>query len=214
MPTGQHYDFFISYSHNDESEAKKLVSWLRGKGLTCFLDSLYWQNCDSLLKAIDDKYCKDANGYYSYEKRNYTTSLVHALLSIAILEAINQCDFAFFIKSPSSTVIHTQGFTSKTQSPWLYEEVNYMTTIEKRIPRCCNALVTRQFSRGGNLVFECRAQEQPVNMNFSIPMNKLYGIPASVLNSIGTNNKAFLLELLRRTVLTRKEEQQPIQSLF
>ena len=98
LPVDENYHVFISYSRDDKSKAEKLAKWLTSHGVKCFLDSYYWNNADDLLKAIDDKWCKDKDGYYNYRNRNYTSSLIHAMLSMAIMEAISRCDFGIFIE--------------------------------------------------------------------------------------------------------------------
>ncbi|MBR3022513.1 MAG: hypothetical protein IKH59_09150 [Bacteroidaceae bacterium] len=65
FPTGEegNYDVFISYSHNDKDDAIFLTLWLEQKcGLRVFLDYYVWGSADSLLKDIDDYYCKQKNG--------------------------------------------------------------------------------------------------------------------------------------------------------
>ena len=131
FPTGEdgNYDVFISYSHDDTDDAIFLASWLEKKcGLRVFLDYYVWGSADGLLKDIDDHYCKQADGRYNYGRRNYSTSHVHAMLSMAIMDIINNTECCIFINSGHS--IHLPSLrkttTAKTLSPWIYEENKMM----------------------------------------------------------------------------------------
>ena len=76
---------FLSHSHDDIEAVKKLTTLLEKNGQKVFIDSIYWNYFEKLLKRIDDKYAlnQDRNSY-SYEKRNITTAVVHNLLSISL----------------------------------------------------------------------------------------------------------------------------------
>jgi hypothetical protein len=78
------FDVFISHSHADVNKSiLPLASWFyKHLGLRCFIDSLYWQYTDDLLKKFDNYYAYKAdNKTYDYKIRNYTTSHVHIMLS-------------------------------------------------------------------------------------------------------------------------------------
>lgn len=80
-------DIFISHSHKDEALAIALAGWLKDTfGLTAFIDSCVWGYANELLKQIDAVYCLNGNHSYSYEKRNYSTSHVHMMLSVALTQ--------------------------------------------------------------------------------------------------------------------------------
>ena len=77
--------------------------------LNVFVDTFYWGSADDLLKEIDDIKCKNSDGTYDYQKRNITTSHVHAMLTSAIMQVMdlseivifvntNNCFFLFFYK--------------------------------------------------------------------------------------------------------------------
>ena len=142
---GSNYDVFISHSHNNEAEAHLLATWLeKFRGLTCFVDSFAWGSADQLLKEIDDKYCikqrnRNGNSYY-YNKRNFTTSHVHAILSMALLDTILRSKYCIFIESTESVPLNS-GLKKKTLSPWLYEEIKYMQLLQPKQE-------TKMFSEG------------------------------------------------------------------
>ena len=133
---GSYYDVFISHSHNNEAEAHLLATWLeKFRGLTCFVDSFAWGSADQLLKEIDDKYCikqknRNGNSYY-YNKRNFTTSHVHAILSMALLDTIRRSKYCIFIESAESVPL-TSKLKKETLSPWLYEEIKFMQLLQPR----------------------------------------------------------------------------------
>lgn len=135
-------DVFISYSHNDERLAQTLTKLLESVGLNVFLDSQVWGSADALLKQIDNLYCQNEyNDDYNYTKRNYSTSLVHALLSMALFKVIDKSRVAIFINTenslPGMDLMEkhtTDDGTYKndvTYSPWIYEELMMISTIIK-----------------------------------------------------------------------------------
>lgn len=179
LPVEEQYHVFISYSHDDKRCALKLANWLESHGIKCFIDAYYWNNADALLKAIDDAKCKNPNGEtYNYKKRNYSTSLIHAMLSMAIMEAIEKCDFGIFIESPNSITLNLDNINNFTLSPWIYEELNFMTLIEKRIPDWLAEQQIRMFNHGAKIIVESTA---PIMMRFSVPLDRLAELEATDL---------------------------------
>ena len=79
------YNFFISYSHNDEDIVKKLASYLEYNEAKVFLDSKIWGSADYLLELIDKTYSiSDCdNNLFDYRKRNFSTSHVNSILNSA-----------------------------------------------------------------------------------------------------------------------------------
>lgn len=121
-------DIFISHSHNDENLAYILAGWLKNTfGLNVFIDEAIWGSADELLRAIDDKYCwKQQSKTYSYEKRNLTTSHIHAMLATSIYSVMDRTEVVFFLNTEESipkieNVINED--SSYTLSPWIYEEI-------------------------------------------------------------------------------------------
>ena len=128
FPTDK-FDVFISHSHNDLEIAKLFAAWLEEKcGLSVFLDSFVWSSADGLLQEIDNLYCKQQNGLYSYHRRNYSTAHIHTMLSMSIMEIIKQTRIGVFIDSSHSLNLHKlrKNNQAKTLSPWIYQEIMYM----------------------------------------------------------------------------------------
>lgn len=135
MPTKtDKYDVFISHSHLSEDIAKDLAAYLYLKyGVKCFVDGFVWGSCDeNILKPIDIRWSKHDTkpGSYSYQKRNYSTSHVHAMLSMALLEMIDQCECCIFIKPEE--VYNISNIEKCTLSPWIYEEITMFNLVRKR----------------------------------------------------------------------------------
>jgi hypothetical protein len=165
FPAGtQKYDIFISHSHNDLEIAKFLAAWIKNEhGLVCFLDTFVWSSADKLLRDIDNEYCKSERDdkLFDYKKRNFSTSHVHAMLSMAILEIINITECPIFIESGESINLK-EGIGNKTLSPWLYEEISFMKHLKCIIPK-------RYFAKYNNI-------------NFDFQKNGLYRILAESKN--------------------------------
>ena len=145
------FEVFISHSHNDLEIAKFLAEWIEKKhGLRCFLDTFIWSSADKLLRDIDNEYCKNERDEksYDYKKRNFSTSHVHAMLSMAILEIMNNTECPIFIESNESINLK-EGIRTRTLSPWLYEEISFMKRLKCIIPK-------RYFDKYGNINFDFR----------------------------------------------------------
>ena len=97
-------DIFISHSHNDVKLAQLLAGYIyRETGLKPFIDYEVWGNYTNLLRNIDNNYCLFENSeLYSYELRNYSTSHVHMMLNIALMEMIHKCNYFIFIETDFS----------------------------------------------------------------------------------------------------------------
>lgn len=134
-------DIFISHSHQDIEKTKAFAGWLKENfELTAFIDSCVWGYCDDLLKLIDNRYCKDpVSKTYDYQLRNYTTSHVHAMLSVALLEMIDKTECLLFYNTPHSICLRSELENvkegKKTLSPWIYNELSTANTIKPREPK-------------------------------------------------------------------------------
>ena len=143
FPTDK-FDVFISHSHNDLEIAKLFAVWLEEKcGLSVFLDSFVWGSADGLLQEIDNLYCKQQNGLYSYHRRNYSTAHIHTMLSMSIMEIIKQSRAGVFIDSSHSLNLNKlrNNNQAKTLSPWIYQEIMFMRLFADKKSS------TRMFSR-------------------------------------------------------------------
>ncbi len=87
------------------------------------MNEVIWGSADKLLKAIDDEYCiSDINeDTYDYKKRNLSTSHVHAMLSVAMFDAIDKADVVFFINTENSVpeIENSINIGNHTLSPWI-----------------------------------------------------------------------------------------------
>ena len=168
-------DVFISHSHKDVELAIALAGWLKDTfELTAFIDSCVWGYSDDLLKQIDNNYCfNDKEGSYSYKKRNYSTSHVHMMLSVALTQMIDKAECLFFLNTPNSLTPNPD--RNQTESPWIYFEISTSRLIRKkelkeyRFKALCKAL--RSYSSGGAL-----------NVKYDLPTDHLVDINTSVLN--------------------------------
>lgn len=125
-------DIFISHSHEDEQLAIALAGWLHEKfGLVSFIDSCIWGYANDLLQMIDNSYCyNELTGGYDYSKRNYSTSHVHMMLSVALTQMIDKTECLFFLNTPNS--ISSNPDANQTGSPWIYSEISTSQLIRKR----------------------------------------------------------------------------------
>lgn len=85
FPLFEDCHFFLSHSHDDETEVISLAGYLKKEyGIKCFVDSLVWGYANDLLKKIDNKYCVKksvrGNTTYNYDLRNTSTAHVHLIL--------------------------------------------------------------------------------------------------------------------------------------
>lgn len=134
------YDVFISHSHNDVLIAKRIACWLKNEfDIDAFIDSTVWGYSNDLLKKIDDRYCvlsenkKTGRITYDYDKRNYSTSQVNLILSSALHDMIDSCECIIFLNTENSiSVVNT--IRNKTNSPWLYDELQTTRLINKKVP--------------------------------------------------------------------------------
>lgn len=154
-------NIFISHSHKDENTAIALAGWLYKEfGLYTFIDSCIWGYANELLRKIDNSYCLQTDGYYSYQKRNNSTSHVHMMLSTALLMMMDSTECVFFLNTPSS--ISANEVIDKTESPWIYSELAITQFIRQNVPERLKLYeLTETFSgadgkleKGGRLIIK------------------------------------------------------------
>lgn len=137
------YHVFISHSHDDLEKAKQFAAWLEEQyNYRVFLDSFVWSNADGLLREIDNLYCKQRNGLYNYQRRNYSTAHIHTMLSMSIMEIIKRSKVGILIDSHHSINLERlrNSNQAKTLSPWIYQEIMFMRQF------ATNRSSTRMFS--------------------------------------------------------------------
>ena len=134
FPVLNKYDVFLCHYHDDEKLAIGLAGFLKTKlGLDVFIDSCLWGYSNKLLHLIDEKYCRGSNNsLFDYEKRNYSTSHVHMMLSTALSNMINECEAVFFLNSSKKTSIEKDIHDGCTISPWIYHELVMSNLIKVR----------------------------------------------------------------------------------
>lgn len=121
-------DIFLSHSHKDIDKANQLAGWIKNKfGLDVFIDSNIWGESNKLLKKLDDDICyQKSSKTYNYDKRNYTTSHVHMMLSNSLAEMIDKTECLMFLDTSNSVSVHNT--IKYTESPWIYNEL-FMSSI-------------------------------------------------------------------------------------
>ena len=183
---------FMSYSHKDEKAVITLSGWLfETFGLTAFIDSCVWGNANDLLKIIDDKHCIQANGHYDYEKRNYSTSHVHMMLSAALTQMIDKSECLFFYNTPDS--ISSKKIIEKTESPWIYSEITMSKLLRHKIPNRRRIEDTRMLSKGGSI-------NERLRVEYELELTHLTTIEEDALNRwarCGQKKEAALDELYK-----------------
>ena len=154
-------DVFISHSHNDEDLALTIAGFLKERfGLSVFIDTTIWGSAVRLLKTIDDEYCMQENGTYNYTKRNFSTSHVHAMLTTAIIQAMDQAEAIFFLNTSNSTYKLKNGFLKEhTLSPWIYEEIVFAKHLRERSWEEHRADGTVYFEKALNVAYPCDLKE-------------------------------------------------------
>lgn len=200
----QKYDIFLSHSHIDEKIAIKLAIWLKKEfQLDCFIDSLVWGYSDDLLKEIDNKYCYNKkNKTYYYENRNITTNHVRTILSMSLMQTIDNSECLFFLNTPNSiTGIENQisnnqkRDTDTTKSPWIFSELIMSNLIRKKTPS--------RYKINKNLLFHEDRDDSLVYENKKEVPNFIY---PSYLTNLAEINKDILLEWKEQKNQSMSEE--------
>lgn len=125
-------DVFLSHSHADEKQVITLAGFLYEKfNLKTFIDSCVWGYSVELLREIDNRFCRNEfSNNYSYEKRNYSTSHVHMMLSISLMKMMDQTECLLFIDTPNS--LNTKEIIDATNSPWIFAEIAMSQTLRRK----------------------------------------------------------------------------------
>jgi hypothetical protein len=163
-------DIFISHSHQDEQMAKTLAGWLYYHfRLKAFIDSCIWGNSADLQRAIDNRYCRNTeNNNYNYQKRNLSTSHVHAMLSIALANMIYKTECLIFLNTPSSVSARDVVDRAPTQStsPWIYSEIALSQMLRQPLEFYRKTSLQKTFSKGGPVL-------ESLNIKYDLPLSGL-----------------------------------------
>ena len=174
---------FISHSHKDEVMAKMLAGWLKETfNIDSFIDSCVWGYANDLLRDIDNEFCINDNGLtYDYNKRNYSTSHVHMMLSSALSMMIDNTECLFFLNTENSITLSES--IEKTESPWLYFEIGISQIIRTK-ERIRNLLErVRLYSSHDDL-------EKAIKVSYTTDTHHLTKIDTNTLNAwVDQNNK-------------------------
>lgn len=175
-------DVFLSHSHKDEKNVIALAGWLNESfDLRVFVDSCIWGYAPDLLKIIDDEYCvsNEENGHitYSYQKRNYSTSHVYMMLSVALAKMIDKSECLIFYNTPSSLTTSSTISKGSTNSPWIYHELQTSKLIRHR-PLCDYRKVQFRKDEYGAIL-----EHAQLNISYDVTLDHLVNIDADDLNS-------------------------------
>lgn len=157
-------DVFLSHSRADVDTAKTLAGWIYDNfGLITFIDSCVWNHADTLINAIDRKFCIKPNGYYDYDQRNRSTSHIHMMLSGALGRMLDQSECLFLLNTHNS--ITPSEVKSETFSPWIYYELLLSQIIQKRDKSYYRKRILKNFAKADSRVTESLQMAHPVNLS-------------------------------------------------
>ncbi|WP_314960522.1 hypothetical protein [Hoylesella nanceiensis] len=167
-------DVFISHSHKDLKLAIALAGWLNVTfGLTAFIDSCVWGYADRLIGLIDNKYCRKRSGLYNYKKRNYSTSHVHMMLSVALTQMIDKTECLFFLNTPNS--IKPDTIIGQTESPWIYSEIAMSRLIRKKELKEYRDVALMESQRAFT------RERENIHVSYPLPVDHLTAIDVNTL---------------------------------
>ncbi len=169
---------FISHSHNDLDMAIGFAGWLNQNfQLTCFIDSCIWGHTNVLQKRIDERFTKNTSGEtYDYDKRNYSTSHVNMMLSMALTKMIDNCECLFFLNTPQSVNV-ADVVEQSTYSPWIYAEMTTAKYIEKKMPPRLLDAIKKSFSAD-----KLRALDENLTIKLPLELDHLVKVKVDDMN--------------------------------
>ena len=131
--TKRKFKVFICHSHRDVDTVKKFANFLKDHFLIdCFVDSMAWKNIDTLQRGLDAELMK--NGKICYSDVLRSSAHVHAMLSLALYEMIDNCECCIFVGSENSLCLNLKQIQTETLSPWIYQEIFYMNHTKLNMP--------------------------------------------------------------------------------
>jgi len=178
-------DVFISHSHKDRDLAIGLAGWLyKNFKLNSFIDSCVWGYANELLLSIDKKYClnEGATNTYNYDKRNYSTSHVHMMLSTALAIMMDKCECIFLLNTDNS--INTSSVINKTDSPWLYSEITMSKLLRIQKPKRYDLI--QKAEDGTKLLSE--SEKKRLRIEYDIDLKHLVELNQSALKKWELNH--------------------------
>ena len=162
-------DIFLSHSHINERTAISLAGYFKLMfNLNTFIDSCVWGYADDLLLLIDKEHCLQDDGYYySYQKRNNSTSHVHMLLSSALTMMIDRTECLIFLNTPDAII--PKEVRDKTFSPWIYSEIVTSQLVRhKSIAEHRKIITNSSFSVRKSILTEDSIMTHDLDMNHLI----------------------------------------------
>lgn len=212
---GMNFDVFISHSHRDVSQSiLPLASWFyKNLGLRCFIDSLYWQYADNLLQKFDNFYAyKAESNTYDYQIRNYTTSHVHIMLSMALMKMMDKTECVLFVGSDNS-IKYKKGDT-QTPSPWIYEEISFANRLQMRIPQRYLVKLRPIFDSGGKLNERYFSEVSRPEIHYSVDLTKFHELDSSFLRSIVNRKGEKALDAIHERSLDSCKVEQRLRKII
>jgi len=191
-------DIFISHSHSDKEEVYRLVGLLKKCfNLNCFVDSLVWEYANDLLRQIDETYClMPGNQYFDYNKRNYSTSAVHMMLSLALAKMIAKTKCVFFYNTPQSIIHESAVKKPDTTSPWIYNEIVIANMLEQAFRAGQESVMSQEVFSNGRLLEKSLSITYPIDLSNSITINNdLFKTWLNCCSERGQGALAWLIQL-------------------
>lgn len=188
---------FISHSSRDKSTAIKFANYLfYTYGITSFIDSQIWGHIEHALKILNGKYSKlrtedDGSITYSHKKANIISSNIYAMLTIALINTMDNSDSLIFLSSENSVGGDSYDIEDilnekyKTESPWIYSEINFSRMLRPKMHER-PSLMAYDGSEGF-VAHEKRGQislEEHASFSFSTEMDHMIKVSFDSLSSI------------------------------
>lgn len=119
---------FISHSHADVSDAKKLSDFLYSQfGIKSFIDSEFWGNVDTIIESILP------NPALRSEIKRYTSN-AYMILGMALIKAMDKTECVFFLNTTSSVTLNPETAKIATKSPWICLELLCTQNLRRVVP--------------------------------------------------------------------------------
>lgn len=144
---------FISHSHADLEDAKKLSDFLYSHfNIESFIDSEFWGNVDMLVESILRTSTSQS------EIKKYT-SHAYMILAMALLKAMDKTECVFFLNTTNSVTLNPETAKIATRSPWICLELLCTQNLRRVIPTRHRVKVTAGLNEM-NLSLEDRVKKE------------------------------------------------------